>query len=308
METDCLNGTDRMDEFVRQQAAVAAALARPVFFVIGAPKSGTTWVQMLLDGHPEIRCAGEGHFLDWLGQPLRDLLMRYNQRLDFNNRFVYRGDGDYGGYLEADFRFLLCSLMGLAWAKLDIPPQVRIIGEKTPLNSYSMAFLAQLFPGCRFLHVIRDGRDAAASICHQKLRLGDDPAVQPGSAAWYDFVAAFGRKWVEVIGHGQAWGRAHPDSYCEVRYEALLAEPRPHLARLARFLGVCDDDQAIAAMVAHGAFERLSGGRRRGQGDAASFYRKGVSGDWRETFDDRALTGLLAIIAPDLERLGYAID
>lgn len=294
-----------MDGFGRQQAAVAAALARPVFFIIGAPKSGTTWVQTLLDGHPEIRCAGEGHFLDWLGQPLRDLLARYNQRLEFNNRFVYRGDGDYAGYLEEDFRFLLRSAMGLAWAKLDLPPSVGILGEKTPLNSYSMAFLALLFPGCRFIHVLRDGRDAAASICHQKLRLGDDPAVQPGREAWYDFIAAFGRKWVDVIGHSQAWGAAHPDAYCEVRYEALLTEPHLHLARLARFLGVRDDGEVLAAMTAHGAFERMSGGRQRGEGDASSFYRKGISGDWRQTFDERAQTVLRAIIAPDLQRLGY---
>lgn len=294
-----------MDRFAHQQAVVAAALVRPVFFIIGAPKSGTTWVQTLLDGHPDIRCAGEGHFLDWLGQPLRDLLARYNQRLEFNNRFVYRGDGDYSGYLEEDFRFLLRSAMGLAWAKLDVPPNVRILGEKTPLNSYSMAFLAQLFPACRFIHVIRDGRDAAASICHQKLRLGDDPAVQPGSPGWYDFVAAFGRKWVDVIGHSQAWGAAHPEVYCEVRYEDLLANPDQHLAQLARFLGVRDDVEALAAMSAHGAFERMSGGRRRGEGDATSFYRKGVSGDWRQTFDERAQTILRTIIAPELQRLGY---
>jgi len=294
-----------MDAFVHQQAAVAAALERPIFFVIGAPKSGTTWVQTLLDGHPEIRCAGEGHFLDWLGQPLRDLLARYNQRLEFNNRFVYRGDGDYGGYLEEDFRFLIRSAMGLAWSKLDIAPSVRIMGEKTPLNSYSMAFLALLFPKCRFIHVVRDGRDAAASICHQKLRLGDDPAVQPGSAAWYKFVAAFGHKWVDVIGHSQAWGASHPDAYCEVRYEDLLTDPEAHLDRVVRFLGVRPDREAVAAMIAHGAFERMSGGRHRGQGDASSFYRKGVVGDWRQTFDEHAQAILRAIIADDLLRLGY---
>ena len=44
-------------------------LSRRLFFVAGAQKSGTTWVQRMLDAHPEILCAGEGHFMDALGAP-----------------------------------------------------------------------------------------------------------------------------------------------------------------------------------------------------------------------------------------------
>ena len=33
-----------------------------LFFVLGAPKSGTTWLQYLLNAHPNISCRGEGLF------------------------------------------------------------------------------------------------------------------------------------------------------------------------------------------------------------------------------------------------------
>jgi hypothetical protein len=39
-----------------------AAIDRQFFFVIGMPKSGTTWLQLLLDAHPEIQCHGESQF------------------------------------------------------------------------------------------------------------------------------------------------------------------------------------------------------------------------------------------------------
>jgi len=34
----------------------------PIFFVLGVGKSGTTWLQRMLDQHPEILCKGEGWF------------------------------------------------------------------------------------------------------------------------------------------------------------------------------------------------------------------------------------------------------
>ena len=35
----------------------------PFFFVLGVPKSGTTWVQKALDSHPQLLCRGEGKFM-----------------------------------------------------------------------------------------------------------------------------------------------------------------------------------------------------------------------------------------------------
>jgi hypothetical protein len=46
--------------------AVAHVRQKQLFFVGGAPKSGTTWLQLMLNGHPEISCTGEGHFPDRL--------------------------------------------------------------------------------------------------------------------------------------------------------------------------------------------------------------------------------------------------
>ncbi|MFW9919917.1 MAG: sulfotransferase, partial [Candidatus Thorarchaeota archaeon] len=31
------------------------------FFVVGCQKSGTTWVESLLDHHPRVICKGEAH-------------------------------------------------------------------------------------------------------------------------------------------------------------------------------------------------------------------------------------------------------
>ena len=57
-----------------------AVLQKDLFFLVGVGKSGTTWLQKLLDGHPEISCNGEGHFVDVLLPQLQDAPPRRVQR------------------------------------------------------------------------------------------------------------------------------------------------------------------------------------------------------------------------------------
>ena len=52
-------------------------------------KSGTTWVQLLLDAHPNISCNGEGHFMDVLADHLVNALDRYNEYIDGKNMTLF---------------------------------------------------------------------------------------------------------------------------------------------------------------------------------------------------------------------------
>jgi hypothetical protein len=74
--------------------------------------------------------------------------------------------------------------------------------------------------------------------------------------------------------------------YTEVRYEDLLVRPNEEVKRLLGFLGVDTDERLVEHCVSSASFERLSRGRRRGQEDPSSFYRKGVAGDWKYLFDE----------------------
>ena len=44
-----------------------------LFFIMAVPKSGTTWLQHLINGHPQMSCSGEGNFNHFM-DPLKDLL------------------------------------------------------------------------------------------------------------------------------------------------------------------------------------------------------------------------------------------
>ena len=59
-----------------------------VFFVCGAPKSGTTWLQHILDAHPEVTCSGEGHFIQRFSEPMAQVMRDYNAEMTLAARLV----------------------------------------------------------------------------------------------------------------------------------------------------------------------------------------------------------------------------
>ena len=111
---------------------ITEGLGRALFFVVGAPKSGTTWVQLMLNGHAAIDCAGEGHFTDWLLEDVRGLLAKYNERQAFNNAFVYDDDGYFSGFTGKDFNALARFVFLQQLRKRDRKPAIRFQGDQTP--------------------------------------------------------------------------------------------------------------------------------------------------------------------------------
>ena len=56
------------------------------------------------------------------------------------------------------------------------------------------------------------------------------------------------------------------------------------------------------------SFEKLSRGRTRGEEDATSFFRKGVAGDWKNTFTEGDKSIFKEAAGDLLVRLGYEKD
>jgi hypothetical protein len=131
--------------------------------------------------------------------------------------------------------------------------------ETTPECTYLIPAIVRAFPEARFVHMIRDGRDVAASLVGLGW-LRDDPQagtdevggafgnharfwVEPGREA--DFAAAS-----EVVRAAWVWRRyasvarehlrARPGQGIEIRYEDLIDDSAGCARRLADFLGADD--------------------------------------------------------------------
>src|SRR5204862_3616663 len=96
---------------------------------------------------------------------------------------------------------------------LSLKPTARVVVDKTPENSLHIPLIRELFPNAGVLHIVRDGRDVAASMLSASRGWGRDwaPAqIRRAAETW--------RTCVESACAGAASGR-----YLQVRYEDLLA-------------------------------------------------------------------------------------
>ena len=183
-------------------------VAEPVFLV-GAERSGTTLLRLMLDHHPEIAFHPEFEFaLDFLGPEGEAPAFEERVRL-----------------LDMDRIFRMAQLN--LQENLDWPDQIRDFLEQFRARSQKsrigatvhrhFALIAKLLPEAKFIHLVRDPRDVAPS------------AVKMGWAgnAW----AGAGR-WLEAE---EQWSKLSAtlksESYLEIRYEDLIRQPEQELAR-----------------------------------------------------------------------------
>jgi LPS sulfotransferase NodH len=255
-----------------------------VFFVCGAPKSGTTWLQRILDAHPQVCCSGEGHFIERFTIPAAKVVNAYNQRLEMESEQVYEGNPVYRPLDQAEFDEIARTFVLNRLLSRRPGPEVLWVGDKTPGYSKYLRQLHRLFPEARVIHIVRDPRDVAVSRMGHASRIGHREVFSPGSETHRATLEGAIKTWTEAVEGFDAFALAHPGLACEVSYQALHAEPLAAMAALFGFLGVDAGEARLSAIAAETSFEALTG-RKPGEEDPSSFFRKGVTGDWRGHLD-----------------------
>lgn len=329
----------------------------PKFFVVGRGRSGTTWLMRVLDAHPEVVCKGEGRIFDahFENEALWDLhpgvqgTSLYNALKDSRRLNEWVSRAVWTKRDRATTEDHLNNLMALSVnyfleRKLAAEgPRKRIVGDKTPFAD-SMTFLngnrsggapshngavmldeiANVLPGAKVVHVIRDGRDVAVSTMHFLWSRSRDegwiyelsPEERRKRAAYHEGslseksifaeerLAALARGWAQEAGRAVEQGpKVLGDDYLEVRYEAMAADPEKEVGRILAFLGA-DTSETRAALEGANA-ETARAVERDGSGVQ---FRKGVAGGWREVFTEEDRRIFAEHAGETLARLGYEAD
>ena len=268
-------------------------------FLVGCPKSGTSWVQRLLDGHPEIVVNGEGRWAWALLPPLMQAFDAFNQDQANHQGQGNIQSGDRALYFRGIVNTGLARYLQAAGAD---PSRVRVVGDKTPQHGVQMSPLSQTFPSARFIHIIRDPRDAATSAW---FHFGVNDAQRDFETYIRYFLTEV---WPLNVGRTRQVGAQLGDRYLELRYEDLSADEPAQIQRLLTHLGVRSDASTVQTCASAGAFRSNSGGRERGDADANSHWRKGVVGDWVNHLPKALVSECCHRISDLMHQCGYEPD
>ncbi|HET7480359.1 MAG TPA: sulfotransferase [Rubrobacteraceae bacterium] len=291
-----------------------------VFFVAGEMRSGTSWLRHSLSDHPEIACGQEGSFfgrgydheeIPVYTAPVSSLTRALAVSKEFKTWHDLPWNLWSDGY-EQDLKALSRLSVDYFLSKEVARTGRRIVGDKSPQHTENLDEIYEIYPDARIIHIVRDGRDVAISAMHHWWRLAQDREgglfemtpeelkirdeytedregfVASGRSIFTgERLAQLARRWDYRTGKGRRDGTAlYGEKYLEIRYEDLLLDT-PHLfGRVLEFLGAGSDEKVIARCLRSSDFERASN-RQQGQEDSASFFRKGVAGDWRNVFTER---------------------
>lgn len=274
------------------------------FFLTGAPKSGTTWLGKLLDAHPQIACRGEAcvhHF----GLELVKACQNYRALLA-KRRTVVTDSNDYPDLQWKDVLHLMRTFILLRLDAIADPAKtdLRFVGEKDPEHAVHFKDLDRLVPEAKIIHIIRDGRAVFVSAWHHNVRSKDPDVDRLGFEGFLDIGA---KDWSNRVRQARQDAKEWQGRYFELRYEDLVAEPELWFTRTLEFLGADTSPEVVRACVEAASFEKLSQGRKAGQEDASSFFRKGIPDDWKTQMTPAQIQRFEALAGDLLKELGYSV-
>ncbi|WP_146909791.1 tetratricopeptide repeat-containing sulfotransferase family protein [Arenimonas daejeonensis] len=171
-------------------------------FIVGMPRSGTTLLERIVGGHPDVTDAGE----------LRDFTVQLRWCTE-----VFGGPQPDAALARAAARTDLSTLGRRYLDHTQWHAQGRAFyTDKMPANFLNVGYLANVLPQARFLHLVRDPMD----VCFSNLKelFGD---AYPHSYDQGEMAAHFLR-YRKLMAH---WHTQFPGRLLDVAYDALVSDP-----------------------------------------------------------------------------------
>lgn len=246
-------------------------------FVVGTGRCGTNLLNRMLACHPQITAVTETHFIATLATRFADeQLSPQDFWTVLHEHYTSNGQHRWiDAHLEAgsieDKDIFLQQFIEKSRIRTTHAARVRLFLElcyektaaseprffldKTPQYGLQIPAISRLFPSAKFVHLIRDGRLAAASMAKHKgisrLIKGGHPDalanfsyqaqishIEPYQASMEEAVLY----WEKVVEATRTQATELPDNqYLELYYEDLIIKPRVMLQRVCDFLEIPSD-------------------------------------------------------------------
>jgi hypothetical protein len=273
---------------------------RPIF-IVGAPRSGTTLLSLMVHAHPRLAMPPETRFVlrIWRDRHRFGDLSTREQHRALARACVAKGSmvRDLGVSKRELKRRILAAppTFGSAFAAVfaayaQVHGKARW-GDKRPTYFAEVDVLLRLFPDAQIVHVVRDGRAVVASLKRMPWWEGSSVGAM---ATWAqaEYCARRDER------------RLPPDTVHVLRYESLVEDPRGVLRRLCAFL---EEDFDEAMLEPH----RVAGvvpDRKEWHEGLRSTLTTQRRTTWREGLEPWELGLMETVLRRPLQRRGYDLS
>jgi tetratricopeptide (TPR) repeat protein len=212
--------TQFFEDAARNWHAVEPAAEKPAgaaghVFLLGFPRSGTTLLEVVLEGHPDVASLEENELL-----------------IDSVREFMRR-PSDLERLMRADAAALE-PLRAAYWrlaADAGIDVSGKVFVDKHPLNTLKLPLIARLFPHAKILFACRDPRDVVLSCFRHRFQMSApiyELLTLEGAARYYDAVMRLAVCLTSAL----------KLDMCLVRHEDVVTEFMREMRRICAYLGL----------------------------------------------------------------------
>ena len=184
-------------------------------FVLGFPRSGTTLLEVVLEGHPNVASLEEN-------ESLIDAVDEFMRRPEDLDQFAVAPSATLERLRAAYWRHV-------AVAGVDVMGKMFV--DKNPLNTLKLPLIARLFPEAKILFACRDPRDIVLSCFRHRFKMSApiyELLTLDGAARYYDAVMRLMVHFSNILSL----------EICLVRHEDVVTEFTREMKRICGFLGI----------------------------------------------------------------------
>lgn len=217
-------------------------------FIVGCPRSGTTILAALLNLHTDIAAATETHFFNFISKQKKykwrefdenqmKLILDEARIMDFCKHLEIEPELLVKYFMESfdsaelseevthKSQFYKKKVFDVFIKALLIKKKKIRFCEKTPQHLYNVEEILKLYPGAKFIHIVRDGRDVVNSLLKMPWR--------PGG------LLNNSRFWKKYITKGLSLSsKLDSKNFLTVKFEELIQDPEALMKTICDFVEV----------------------------------------------------------------------
>lgn len=203
-------------------------------FIIGAPRSGTTWLHAMIANHPDVAATPEIE-QTFFSNYLAPIVKAWEAELYHIKRGAWVQGLPYL-WSEEEFDSFLQYFLGKVYVKiLEKKSDAKMIIDKHPEYSHHVELIKRFLPNAKFIHIVRDGRNTTASMMSAAKRIGFGEREIKSAAS----------SWVRHIENSRKASLNTDSCYLEVKYEDMVKDKKGILAEIVNFCGLEWNDNLV---------------------------------------------------------------